>query len=291
MNIEKKIKTTDSSYKFSIIIPTWNNLDYLKLVIKSIRKNSHYAHQIIVHINEGTDGTKEWINEQKDIDYSISRENIGICYSLNFCRTLIKTDYILYMNDDMYVCPKWDLELENEIKKIGHNKFFLSSTMIEPSGSNPSVIVADFGKDISHFEEEKLLNDFAKFDKVDWSGATWPPNIIHKEIWDLVGGYSNEFSPGLYSDPDFSKKLWNAGIRLFKGVSASRVYHFGTKTTKRITHNDGAKKFILKWGITSNTFTEQYLKRGKPFSGELQEPKISIFVTAKNSIKQFLSKL
>ena len=38
----------------SIIIPTFNNLDYLKICIDSIRKNSAYDNEIILHINEGT---------------------------------------------------------------------------------------------------------------------------------------------------------------------------------------------------------------------------------------------
>ena len=42
---------------FSIIIPTFNNLEYLKLCLKSIQKNSKFDHEIIVHINEGNDGT------------------------------------------------------------------------------------------------------------------------------------------------------------------------------------------------------------------------------------------
>ena len=42
----------------------------------------------------------------------------------------------------------------------------------------------------------------------DWMGATIPPNIVHRDIWDLVGGYSIEYSPGMYSDPDFTAKLY-----------------------------------------------------------------------------------
>jgi Glycosyltransferases involved in cell wall biogenesis len=42
---------------FSIIIPTYNNLDYLKLCLNSIKKNSSKIHEIILHINEGTEGT------------------------------------------------------------------------------------------------------------------------------------------------------------------------------------------------------------------------------------------
>ena len=42
---------------FSIVIPTFNNLNYLKLCLKSIKKNSSYNHQIIIFVNEGNDGT------------------------------------------------------------------------------------------------------------------------------------------------------------------------------------------------------------------------------------------
>ena len=42
---------------FSILIPTYNNLEYLKLCIDSIKKNSNFKHQIIVHVNVGRDGT------------------------------------------------------------------------------------------------------------------------------------------------------------------------------------------------------------------------------------------
>ena len=47
----------------SIVIPTYNNLDYLKLCIKSLKKNSHFNHEIIFHINEGSDGSLKYIKE------------------------------------------------------------------------------------------------------------------------------------------------------------------------------------------------------------------------------------
>ena len=49
---------------FSIIIPTYNNLDYLKLCLMSIKKNSKYKHEIIIHINEGRDGTLNFLQSQ-----------------------------------------------------------------------------------------------------------------------------------------------------------------------------------------------------------------------------------
>ena len=51
---------------FSILIPTYNNLEYLKTCINSIKKNSKFNHQIIVHVNEGSDGTLEFIKMSKE---------------------------------------------------------------------------------------------------------------------------------------------------------------------------------------------------------------------------------
>ncbi|MFI5156621.1 MAG: glycosyltransferase family 2 protein [Chitinophagales bacterium] len=272
---------------FSILIPSWNNLSYLKLCIESIQRNSRFQHQIIIHINEGRDGTLDWIGSQESIDFTHSRENIGVCYALNLSSTLADSDYLLFMNDDMYACPDWDLELHNEMRSIGHPYFFLSSTAIEPfDTNNPCALIMDCGRDIENFDEGKLLKVFMSQRMNDWQGATWPPNLIHKQIWRLVGGYSTEFSPGMYSDPDFSMKLWNLGIRFFKGCSKSRVYHFGSKSVGRVKRNKGYFRFIEKWGLTSDTFTRHYLKRGQPFSGPLPEPHLSIGIRFKNFIKR-----
>ena len=279
-------RVENPSAKFSILIPTWNNLEYLKLCIGSIRKNSTFQHQLIIHVNEGKDGTLEWVKEQPDLDYTYSEKNVGVCYALNKGRELVTTDYVLYMNDDMYACPGWDKALADEIEKIGHNNFFISATSIEPKAQSTCMIEKNYGTDIDSFDEKKLLEEFASLPMNDWHGSTWPPNIVHKSMWDKVGGYSVEFSPGMYSDPDFSMKLWNEGIRLFKGVSKSRVYHFGSKSVKRIVKNPGYHKFISKWKMTSSTLTKYYLRRGEKFDGVLKEAKVPLGVKLKNIFKR-----
>ena len=251
---------------FSILIPSWNNLSFLKLCIESIEKNSAYKHEILIHVNDGSDGTLEWVR-QKGYKYTHSEENIGVCYALNGLRPLATTDYIMFMNDDMYVCPGWDTALVEEIKRIGHKMFFLSSTLIQPRPFFCKSVIApaNYGETVESFDEERLLREYATLPHGDWLGATWPPNVVHKDLWDLVGGYSIEFSPGMYSDPDFSAKLWMAGVRLFKGVDSSRVYHFEARSTHRIVKNDGSLQFLRKWGITSGSFIRDILHRGEPF--------------------------
>ena len=98
-NIHTHVFQSGEQRRFSIIIPTWNNLPMLRLCVESLRKNSRFKHQIILHINEGKDGTREWA-EANNIDYSHTASNVGVCLAVNSAATLANTDYIVYMNDD-----------------------------------------------------------------------------------------------------------------------------------------------------------------------------------------------
>lgn len=260
--------TTGAQPRFSILIPTWNNLTYLRLCVESIRRHSAHEHQIIVHVNDGSDGTLDWVRAE-ELDYTHSPENIGVCLAMNSMRPLVKTDYMVFVNDDMYVLPEWDEALWREIKSAGDKRFFLSATTLQPRTASGPVILADYGTTPETFRQEELLREYMDYPKPDWMGATLPPNVVHRDIWDLVGGYSVEYSPGMYSDPDFTAKLWLCGVRYMKGVSASRVYHFETKTTGRIRRNPGRQQFLLKWGMTSSTFRRLFTYREQDFDPAL----------------------
>jgi glycosyltransferase involved in cell wall biosynthesis len=267
---------------FSILIPSWNNLPYLTLCVNSIRLHSVVPFELVVHLNESNDGSKEWVEAQEDIAFSYSQKNVGVCHAMNAMRDLASADYLLYLNDDMYVLPGWDVALKNEIDSCGTQKFFFSSTMIEPRAQSNCSIEANFGNSIENFQEEKLIHSYRQFEFHDWQGSTWPPNVVHKDLWDLVGGYSVEFSPGMYSDPDFSMKLWNQGVRLFKGLGKSRVYHFGSISVKRVKQNKGYYQFIRHWGMTSSTLSKYFLRRGDTFDGPLSQRPIPSMVQLKN---------
>jgi glycosyltransferase involved in cell wall biosynthesis len=262
----------DPKALFSILIPSWNNLSYLKLCVGSIQRHSSFPHQIVVHVNEGQDGTLEWVRAE-GMAHTYSAENAGVCYSLNAAATLATTGFIVFFNDDMVALPGWDQILWDEIGKLSHQNWFLSSTMIEPSETgNTCVIVADYGTGPDNFREADLLRDLGALQKEDWSGATWPPNVVPRSLWEAVGGYSVEFSPGMASDPDFSMKLWQHGVRHFHGLGRSRVYHFQARSTGRVQKNNGSQQFLARWGITIRTFSKHYLRRGKPFTGLLTGP-------------------
>jgi GT2 family glycosyltransferase len=261
---------------FSIIIPTFNNIEYLKKCIDSIRKNSTYDHEIIPHVNEGSDGTIDYLKEN-NIEYTFTNYNSGICKGMNMAAKKAKTEFLLYAHDDFYFCPKWDLVLKSELDMIKHKNFYLSGTMI-----NNGQITLDCGSSLETFDEKKLLSEISNANYYDFQGSTWAPHLIHKETWDKVGGFSEEFFPGTGSDPDLNMKLWKEGVRIFKGINDFKVYHFGSIVTRKYKNHPtiktesgskGAKIFLLKWGITINFFKKFILNSDTEYKGELNLPK------------------
>lgn len=261
---------------FSIIIPSWNNLAFLKLCIASIRKHSSHPHQIIVHVNEGSDGTLDWVKAEK-LDYSYSTENSGVCYAVNQASQLARKEYIVFMNDDMFCCPGWDSAFLQTISQLTTTCFFLSGTMIEPIGTeNGTTLVRHFGTEVATFDEKKLLDALPTLRKFDWNGAS-QPTLMHRDWWIKVGGFSIEFSPGMGSDNDLCMKMWFAGCRIFRVVGASLVYHFSQRSTLRIKKNNSRLQFMKKWGISTSMFNRYYLRNNTQATADwtLPEPTIN----------------
>ena len=248
---------------FSILLPTFNNLEYLKICTESLKKNSKFNHQIIIHVNEGTDGSLDYV-KRKGYEYTFSNQNIGMPKALNIASKLSKFNYILISHDDFYYCPGWDAEFEKEIKLLKHKKFYLSGTMV-----GAGQVQFNAGQTSETFNEEKLINNLENIKTFDFQGTTKCPGLVHIDVWNKLGGWSEEFSPTGGDDTDFAMKLWKDDVRIFKGLGKSLAYHFGSITTRKKNKSlftylgsKGNKIFLKKWGITVNFFEKFYLNSG-----------------------------
>ena len=249
---------------FSIIIPTFNNLNFLKVCLSSLKKNSSLNNEIIIHSNSNEDGTLDFIKEN-NFKYTHTNSNIGLCSAVNLAAKKVTTNYILYAHDDMYFLPEWDLALKQEVKNIGHNFFYLHAAEI---GINGAHIKFDCGSNYENFDEKKLLNNYKNFYLEDYNANHLSPHLIHRDLWNKVLGFSEEFNPGDGSDPDLVLKLWNEGVRYFKCLGNFKVYHFGSVTTRKkksLKLNKGTNIFIKKWGLSPLIIRKYYLETGKKF--------------------------
>ena len=108
----------------SFIIPSRNNLKYLKQAYESIRKNQSVEHEICIADDASTDGTMEWVLVQmkrdKWLKIHVNRgpERLGhtILYD-----TLINDyathDRVMIFHADMYLTPNSDKEIDKYLKE------------------------------------------------------------------------------------------------------------------------------------------------------------------------------
>ncbi len=87
------------SSPLTFCISTYNNLNYLKLAVASVRKNSYFKNsRFIIHAENCTDGTNEWLqNNDYNIEYYIENNKtpLGIGGGMNFCADKVNTEYIM----------------------------------------------------------------------------------------------------------------------------------------------------------------------------------------------------
>ncbi len=260
---------------FDILICSWNNLPYLQCLVKSLYKNSCFKNNILVHVNEGKDNTADWL-DTVGIKYTRSESNLGLCKGTNSLSNLITSDFVCICDDDMYVLPRWDLEL----LKFRYNnslgsKYWISSTMIEPKpGPVTTISPKNYGTSIAKFQEDRLLADYPnlKGTIAPMNNQQAVPMIMPSTMWQDVNGYDEDFGPGSGAEEGLAKKLWDYGCRNFVSISDSLVYHFQCKSTSRQAPGGSQnrdKQMLDKYGITTRDFTDNYIKRGQPWKKQL----------------------
>lgn len=99
----------------SIIILTYNKLEYTKKCIESIRKyTKDEEYEIIIVDNNSTDGTRSWIENQNDIKSILNKENVGFPAGCNMGIKISKKENdILLLNNDTIVTINWLSNLKN----------------------------------------------------------------------------------------------------------------------------------------------------------------------------------
>lgn len=267
------------SNPLTFCISTYNNLSYLKLAIGSVRKNSYFKNApFIIHAENCTDGTNEWLNENKDkynLTLIIEPNNDvvrGIGGGMNICADHVETEYIMFVHSDFYVTKNWDKALLDIALFYKNEKTWIFSHRMEPNmfnnlDSRPGTIIVDkevFGAyyyDFNQIAFEEYANEFVKqniYYQIPKSEGV--SGLIKKNIWDSVGGNDPIFSPTSWEDIDLFLRMRNSGVK-FILTGSSLVWHFGARGSHRLEENDGKSdirqqtterinqlKFRNKWG-------------------------------------------
>jgi GT2 family glycosyltransferase len=252
--------------KITSVIPTFNNLPFLKLTVKSVRQNCYHNDMpIFIFAENCTDGTNEWLAENADelgIEYYIETgmdrdDQRGIGGGIDLCVSKVKTEFVNILHSDFWVGPNQDIELLKLYEEFPNDPPYRPGTVFVP--------MDEFGAHDDEFEENYFDDWAAEFSiendiRVRKAGGAGYFCRVEDHI--NMGGNDPRFEPMYWEDKDLFMRMQMEDYK-FIMTSKSVVWHFASRTsrfpngTKNLTDRPphlaewekrATQRFIEKWG-------------------------------------------
>lgn len=248
MNINKE----DNIHLTSIIILTYNQLNYTKLCIESIRKFTYKnKYELIVVDNNSTDDTVSWLKEQDDIKLILNNENYGVAKGWNQGIEISKGENILLLNNDVIVTPNWLYNLDS---CLWSNSEIGAVSCLSNRVSNKQRI------DVNYRDITSMLDFASKFNIQDTKKYESRDKLIgfclliKKEVINKVGLFDERFFPGNFEDDDYCRRILKAKYKLILSKDTF-IHHFCNISFKN--NNLDYKKILQK---NKEKFNEKWSK-------------------------------
>jgi glycosyltransferase involved in cell wall biosynthesis len=215
--------------RISFIIPSRNNLKYLKQAVNSIHKCYGTNHDIVLLDDASDDGTWDWI-ESLEGDHIIKYRNEGperlghtILYDVGI--ELSKTEVFTIFHADMITTLN---HIPNLLKHLT-KQTVVAATRIEPPlhPPGPEKHVRAYGFEPEEFKKEEFTAEVAILEDLNMDKTTsgiFAPWCMYKEDFQAIGGHDPLFAPMELEDSDIFNRMYLAGYNLIQSRD-SFVYH------------------------------------------------------------------
>ena len=251
--------------KITFILPSRNNLEFLKLAYASIRNLSYPHHCVLILDDASTYSTSEWIKSLGDkniIHYqNPGPERIGIVGMFDKGIEMSNTDIIFAFHADMVACKDLDINIIKHLKP----GTIVSATRVEPPlhPPGPEKITVDFGIEADQFSFDKWYTESEKLKQDKTTEGIFAPWCMYKSDYLAIGGHDELFAPQSKEDSDLFNRFVLNGYQVIQSWDGL-VYHFTSRGSRFNKHVGGAagknsdewlytttkngKEFIRKWG-------------------------------------------
>ncbi|RJQ13367.1 MAG: glycosyltransferase family 2 protein [Nitrospiraceae bacterium] len=252
-------------HKFSIVISTFNRVEWLKKCVESIRNNSYFPLEILVVCDPCKDGTEDYLaseSEKGDLIPVINEEHLGVTVSTNKGLLRSTGDYICILNDDVEVMPGWDLAAactidadpsagcavplviseEGTVANPGSYWPYKSlhfSWIGKYTGVDPYCVVGNTLENFPDFQVPREC-DYGIFP------------VMKRECYEKVGGLDLQFAH-YCADPDLGYRIQQQG---YKNIycPTSVIMHCWMSNHKGVPSRTSLDepKFYEKWALTQD---------------------------------------
>lgn len=211
----------------SIVILTWNGLDYTKSCIESIREQTDYeSYEIVVADNGSTDGTAGYLRSQSDITTILNGVNAGFTKGNNIAiqRCNPESDVILLNNDTEIVQRDWICKLQADAYS-SPDIAVAGCRLIRPDGTLQHVgtylpVDSFRGEQIGACERD--INQYPGTRDVE--GVVFACVYLKRETLNTVGLLDEDYF-SYFEDTDYCFRVKERGLRVVCCGSVRVIHH------------------------------------------------------------------
>ncbi|MDB5106392.1 MAG: hypothetical protein JWP91_4081 [Fibrobacteres bacterium] len=234
----------------SIVILGFNQVEYTKKCIESIRKYTRQKYELILVDNGSKDGTEAYFRSIPGAKVIRNPENLGVSKGWNQGMRIADGEYILILNNDIIVGPDW---LENMVRLAESDP---SIGLVGPRSNyiaGPQVVAdvpykaeGDIQPFIRKWQEEHSLAA-AEFGFI--KGFC---HLIPRRVFAKVGFYDERFGKGNFEDDDYCLRVRYHGFRALFAHDVF-IHHYGSVSFNqesvdwRALMIENQKKYEQKW--------------------------------------------
>lgn len=217
------------SPKLSIVVPTYNRLEYLKRCIESIQESINFnEYEIIVVDGGSTDETEEFLLTKRNIRI-IEDELKGPVRAFNKGFKAASGEYVCWINDDMVVLGNAIEKLLKFVQMEESNGIGAAAFYLDEGGIDCYVVKYIFG----------LLHADC--------------GIMKTSLMKELNYWDESFTRG-YADPDLSLRVWEKGLAI-AGLKEAKVKHclLDDELRKNFMNSKDRPLFLNMWSLSRIT--------------------------------------
>ena len=265
--------------KVSIIIATFNQVDFLKKNLLSIESKTTYKNYEIIIVTNNLDEHSEMRRFLKTTKHRVCifKNNYSFGEMNNFASTFANGEFLLFLNDDVEIVSASWLEymlkvaINDKVGAVGPKLLFSDGKLQEAGGIVwKDGIIWNYGRNEN--PEDPNYNFVRNVDYC--SGCCL---MIKKELFEKLGKFDLQYKPAYCEDVDLCLAIQKEGLSILYQPLAVLIHYEGKtsgtdlKSGIKSYQVQNQKKFRIKWksfldsrlnDSQNNVFLERNRKKG-----------------------------